>query len=183
MAENRAAIDKLQTAADAKKLEEQIATSAAELEMLIEVVSNLKIDDATHRTTIIDNISAIFSQLNQARAALKTRMGELMKVEGVAEFTSQIKLLNQGVVNYLDICDTPDRCDEFLTKMMIQLEELEGRFAEFDEFVEKLADTRDEIYNAFETRKLQLTEARNRRATALMNAAERILKGHQGTRR
>ncbi|MEA1950257.1 MAG: DNA repair ATPase, partial [Planctomycetota bacterium] len=180
VAENRAAIDKLKTAADAKKLEEQISQSASELEMLIEVVSNLKIEDATHRTTIIDNISAIFSQLNQARAALKTRMGELMKVEGVAEFTSQIKLLNQGVVNYLNICDTPDRCDEFLTKMMIQLEELEGRFAEFDEFVEKLAETREEIYNAFETRKLQLIEARNRRATALMNAAERILKGIKG---
>ncbi len=180
VAENRAAIDKLETAAEAKKLEEQIAKSAAELEMLIEVASNLKIDDATHRTTIIDNISGIFSQLNQARAALKTRLGELMKVEGVAEFAAQIKLLNQGVVNYLDICDTPDRCDEFLTKMMIQLEELDGRFAEFDEFVEKLAETREEIYNAFETRKLQLVEARNKRATALMNAAERILKGIKG---
>ncbi|MBN2293057.1 MAG: DNA repair ATPase [Pirellulales bacterium] len=180
VSKNRGAIDTLETVADSRKLEEQIAKNAGELEMLIEVVSNLKIEDATQRTTIIDNISAIFSQLNQARAALKTHMGELMKVEGVAEFTSQIKLLNQGVVNYLDICDTPDRCDEFLTKMMVQLEELEGRFAEFDEFVEKLAETREEIYNAFETRKLQLVEAHNKRATALMNAAERILKGIKG---
>ena len=30
--------------------------------MLIEIVSNLKIDDATQRTAIIDNISAIFAQ-------------------------------------------------------------------------------------------------------------------------
>ena len=36
--------------------------SAAELEMLIEIVSNLKIDDATQRTAIIDNISAIFAE-------------------------------------------------------------------------------------------------------------------------
>ena len=60
---------------------------------------------------------------------------------------------------------------------MIQLEELEGRFAEFDEFVIQLTEKREEIYNAFETRKLSLVEARNKRATALMNAAERILKG------
>ncbi|MFT5522794.1 MAG: hypothetical protein ACI9HK_000738 [Pirellulaceae bacterium] len=161
----------------AKELEGKISDSAAELEMLIDIVSNLKIDDATHRTTIIDNISVIFSTINQARAAIKTKKKDLMSVEGVAEFNSQMKLLNQGVVNYLDICDSPEKCEEFLTKVMIQLEELEGRFAEFDEFVIQLTDKREEIYNAFETRKLSLIEARNRRASSLMSAAERILKG------
>jgi hypothetical protein len=39
--------------------------------MLIEIVSNLKIDDATHRTAIVDNISTIFAKVNTARAALK----------------------------------------------------------------------------------------------------------------
>ena len=60
---------------------------------------------------------------------------------------------------------------------MIQLEELEGRFAEFDEFVVQLTDKREEVYNAFETRKVGLVEERNKRASALMNAADRILKG------
>ena len=170
-------IEGLTKVTDAKQLEEDIATSAADLEMLIEIVSNLKIDDATHRTTIIDNISAIFATVNTARAALKNKTRDLMSVEGVAEFNSQMKLLNQSVVNYLDICDTPEKCDEFLTKVMIQLEELEGRFAEFDEFVLQLTEKREEIYNAFETRKLQLVEARNKRANSLMKAAERILNG------
>ena len=172
-----AGIDKLSKVADAKKVEEEIGQSAGELEMLIEIVSNLKIDDATQRTTIIDNISAIFSKVNTARAALKSKSKELMSVEGVAEFNSQIKLLDQGVVNYLDICETPEKCEEFLTKVMIQIEEMEGRFAEFDEFVVQLSEKRDEIYNAFESRKLTLVEARNKRASALMNAADRILKG------
>ena len=35
----------------------------------------------------------------------------------------------------------------------------------------------EEIYAAFDTKKLQIVEARNKRATALMNAADRILKG------
>ena len=145
--------------------------------MLIDIVSNLKIDDATQRTRIIDNISAIYSNLNQTRATLKKRVKELQQTEGAAEFNSQLKLLSQAVVNYLDVCDTPERCDEYLTKMMVQVEELEGRFAEFDEFVVQLAEKREEIYAAFDSQRLQLVEARNRRATSLMNSADRILNG------
>jgi len=175
--EHRGKIDGLATVSDAKQLEERIATTSSELEMLIETVSNLQIDDATKRTEIIDNISAIFTTLNQVRAAIKSRLGDLMQVEGRAEFSSQLKLLGQSVVNYLDVCDIPDKCDEYLTKVMVQIEELEGRFAEFDEFVVQLAEKREEIYNAFEGRKLRLVEARNKRAGALMTAAERILGG------
>ena len=177
VAEHRGKIDGLKKLADAKELEAKVTTSAGELEMLIEIVSNLQIDDATQRTAIIDGISVVFSQLNQTRATLKNKMRELMKVEGVAEFNSQLKLLDQGVVNYLDVCDSPEKCEEYLTKMMVQIEELEGRFAEFDEFVAELTEKREETYNAFETRKLQLVEARNKRATTLAAAADRILKG------
>ncbi|MEL7495965.1 MAG: DNA repair ATPase [Planctomycetota bacterium] len=173
----RGQIESLQTGVEAKKLDEDIATGAGELEMLIEIVSNLKIEDANQRTRIIDNISAIYSNLNQTRASLKKKSQELLSVEGAAEFNSQLKLISQAVVNYLDVCDSPDRCDEYLTKMMVQVEELEGKFAEFDEFIVQLAEKREEIYAAFDTRKLQLVEARNKRATALMQAADRIIKG------
>ena len=173
----RSSIDALETAAAGRKLEEEIADGANQLEMLIDIVSNLKIDDATQRTQIIDNISAIYSNLNQTRATLKKKLQDLMSVEGAAEFNSQLKLLSQAVSNYLDVCDSPDRCDEYLTKMMVQVEEIEGRFAEFDEYVVQLAEKREEIYAAFDNKKLQLVEARNRRSTALMSAADRILNG------
>ena len=179
VAEEQGQIEDLTKVSDAKALEENITQSATDLELLIEIVSNLEIDDATQRTAIIDNISNIFSTVNTARAALKKKAKDLMSVEGVAEFNSQLKLLDQSIVNFLDVCDSPEKCDEFLTKVMIQIEELEGRFAEFDEFVVQLSEKRDEVYNAFESRKLQLVEARNKRANALMNAADRILKGIQ----
>ncbi len=54
---------------------------------------------------------------------------------------------------------------------MVQLEELEGRFAEFDEFVVQLAQRREDVYAAFESRKVQLVEKRNRRAESLASAA------------
>ena len=177
VASQREQIEELKTGVQAKQLDEEIAAGASELEMLIEIVSNLKIDDANQRTRIIDNISAIYSNLNQTRASLKKKSQELLSVEGAAEFNSQLKLISQAVVNYLDVCDSPERCDEYLTKMMVQVEELEGKFAEFDEFIVQLAEKREEIYAAFDAKKLQLVEARNKRATALMQAADRIIKG------
>ncbi len=177
VAQQSNAIDELKTGVEAKELDEAIVEVGNELEMLIEIVSNLKIDDPTQRTRIIDNISAIYSSLNSTRASIKKKSQELFSVEGKAEFNSQIKLVSQAVVNYLDVCDAPEKCDEYLTKMMVQVEEIEGRFAEFDEFVVQLAEKREEIYAAFDTKKLQLIEKRNRRATALMSAADRILKG------
>ena len=177
VAKQQTSIGKLKSGIAAKALDKEIAEGAKELEMLIDIVSNLKIDDATQRTRIIDSISAIYSNLNQTRAGLKKKSQELMSVEGAAEFNSQLKLISQAVVNYLDVCDSPTRCDEYLTKMMVQIEELEGKFAEFDEFIVQLAEKREEIYAAFDTKKLQIVEARNKRATALMNAADRILKG------
>ncbi|MDX5394613.1 MAG: AAA family ATPase, partial [Hymenobacteraceae bacterium] len=58
-------------------------------------------------------------------------------------------------------------------------EELEGRFPDFDDFLEQLTVKREEIYSAFESKKVALQEARNKRATSLQQAADRILKAVQ----
>ncbi len=165
------------TVAEAKKLGEQIGDAGSQLELLTETISNLRIEDTTKRTEIIDSIGNVFASLNRVRSSLKARVGELTSVEGKAEFASQLKLLQQTVSGYLDVCDSPTKCDEYLTKVMVQIEELEGRFAEFDEFVAELTTRREEVYAAFESRKIQLVEKRNRRAESLASAATRILKG------
>lgn len=170
-------VESVATVADAKKLDEHIDEASGQLELLTETVSNLQIDDTTKRTQIIDQISDVFASLNRVRSRLKARTSELASGEGRAEFASQLKLLEQTVAGYLDICDTPEKCEQYLTKVMVQLEELEGRFAEFDEFIEQLTERREELYNAFESRKVQLVEKRNRRAESLANAADRILTG------
>ncbi|HYG34150.1 MAG TPA: DNA repair ATPase, partial [Clostridia bacterium] len=162
---------------DGKRLEEDTTALAGELEMLTEVVSNLKIEDATQTTKIIESISAIYALLNQTRAALKQKCKELRSVEATAEFASQSRLLNQALANYLDLSQTPAKCEEYLTKLMVQVEELEARFADFDEFVLQLTERRTELYNVFESRKLELVEAQNRKTSALLASAERILKG------
>lgn len=162
---------------EAKELEGRIETTATELEMLTDIISNLKIEDATQTIAIIDNISLVYSQVNQVKSILKNKIKEIGQVEGQAEFGSQVKLLEQSVINYLDVCNVPEKCDEYLTKATVQLETLESKFADFEDFVVQLAEKREEIYNAFESRKVQLTSELNRRTSGLMAAAERILKG------
>ncbi len=176
VAEIRQLVERLEKVIDADRVEKRVAEVSKELEMLIEIVTNLKIEDATQTTRIIDGISAIYSDFNQINAAVKRRRRELAAVEGKAEFNAQIKLVGQSLLNFLDVADTPEKCDENLTKLMVQLEEMEGKFSEFDEFVGLIGEKREEVYNAFEAKKVGLVEARNKRATTLMQAGERILK-------
>lgn len=175
--DQEARVPKLAKVVEADEVAEALDGAGGELEMLIDVVGNLKIEDATQTTAIIDSISAIYSTLNGVRAGLKNKRLDLAKGEGVAQFGAQMKLLSQAVVNYLDLCDTPKKCEEYLTKVMVQLEELEGKFSEFDDYVEELSAKREEIYEAFESRKQSLLEKRNRRSNQLVKSAERILSG------
>lgn len=168
-------VDGVKKVAEAEVVREDLDKAGNELEMLIEIVSNLRIEDATETTKIIDDISAIYAKLNSVRSVLKNRRLELAKQEGEAQFGAQIQLVSQSVVNFLDLCDVPEKCDDYLSRIMIQLEELEGRFAEFDEYVGQIVEKRDEIYNAFEGRKVQLLEKQNARSTTLHRSAERIL--------
>ncbi|MFN8257385.1 MAG: DNA repair ATPase [Bacteroidales bacterium] len=174
--EIRAGVEKIIKVIDAENISKDIAKVSAELEMLIEIVSNLKIRDTVQTSQIIDNISSIYSQFNKIKADLKRKRDELFLVEGRMEFASQIKLVSQAVVNYIDLCDTPEKIDEYLTKLLVQLEELEGKFTEFDEFVNEIGIKREEIRDAFEQRKIQLIEKRSKRADTLMQSAERIMK-------
>src|SRR5262245_1602151 len=87
-----------------------------------------------------------------------------------------MKLLSHPAASYLDLCTTPAKCDDYLNRLSVQLEELEGAFADFDEYTVQLSEKRTALYEAFEQRKLALVEQRNRKAAALMTAAERILK-------
>ncbi|HKK76201.1 MAG TPA: DNA repair ATPase [Saprospiraceae bacterium] len=172
-------VEKITAARVAREQIAQLDAIGAELELLIDIVSNLKIDDATQTTRIIDNISLLFTRLNQQKAALKNRRKALQSTESLAAFNAQLKLLDQSIINYLDVADTPQKCDEYLSKLMVQLEEMESKFAEVDDFIGTLAEKREEVYTAFESRKNSLVEARNNRTAALQSAAQRILSGIQ----
>jgi hypothetical protein len=155
-----------------KKALEELAQG---LDLLTDVVGSLDIEDGTVRTEILSRISEILGSLNRVRALLVNRRKELLSTEGVAEFGVQFQLLSQSVSTAITLADTPDKCDEQLSKLMLQVETLESRFSEFDEFVSQLTTKREEIYEAFSAKKQSLLDQRNRRAGSLVQAAERIL--------
>jgi len=160
-----------------RELRERIDVVGEGLDVLGEVLAGLEVDDPTSRTLILGELSEVFARLNQVRATVEARRRSIANTEGRAEFVAQLTLLNQSVASALNVSDSPERCDEQLSRLLLQLEDIEARFSEFDEFVEQLAAKREEILEGFETRKQSLMEARQDRARHLFGAAERILSG------
>lgn len=173
---HQAELDAVTKVIEGRKLEETVNQIGKDLEMLVEIVSNLKIEDTAQATQIVENISLIFTTLNQLKAAVRNKLSLLGEKEASAEFAAQIKLIDQTIINYLDIADSPAKCDELLNKLFIQLEELESRFASYDGFLDPILEKREEVSNAFDARKNQLVETRNKRAIGLETASKRILK-------
>ncbi len=170
-------VPKVQTAAAGRKLDEQIQQIASALELLIDTVGTLKIDDATQRTAIVDRTGELLGELNRVRSTLRSQLRTLVAGELQAEFASQSRLLDQAVAGSLDSADTPDKVDQAMTRMMLQLQEMESRFADADELVARLVEKRESLVEAFEAKRQQLVEARTKRAETLAGAAERVLAG------
>jgi hypothetical protein len=163
------------TVAAAAPVGERLAAQAGELQVVTEVVGSLDIADATVRTGILERIGAVLASVNRARATVDNRRRELSAVEGRAAFAAEFALLSQAVTGALAVADTPERCDEQLGRLMLQLESLESRFGEFDDFLAELGAKRTDVYEAFSSRKQALLDDRARRADRLVDSAERIL--------
>jgi hypothetical protein len=161
---------------DAQPVEQAIKEVSTGLEMLIDILNSLKIEDATQTTRIIEKISLIFASLNEVKAELVRITTALRAQESTGQFYAQLTLLDQTIVNFLDLSTSPEKCEEYFTKVSIQVEELESKFADFDEFVLKIADKRDEVIKAFNTKKEMLIAQLNKRTTALEQIGLRVLK-------
>jgi SpoVK/Ycf46/Vps4 family AAA+-type ATPase len=170
-------VEKVEKAADLKPFSEELDLVQQGLTLLAEVIGSLKIDDATARTRILEGVSAAFAQQNRARAVWQGRKKELGGKEGRAEFGAQFRLFGQAVTGALALCDTPEACDEQLSKLLLSLEELEGKFGDLDEFTADLASKREEVNDAIGARRQQLLDERQKRVQNLVTAADRILQG------
>jgi len=171
------AIEKTKTAAELTPAQKELERIHEGLNLLTETVNGLKVADPTARTKILDGTSAAFAKQNRARAIFDGRYQELSVSEGRAEFAVQFKVLGQNVVSALSLAKTPEACDEQLGRLLLQLEEIAGKFGEFAEFAPEIADKREEVLSAIATKRQALVEERQRRAQSFALAAERILSG------
>ncbi|WP_282687240.1 DNA repair ATPase [Streptomyces sp. CC216B] len=165
----------LETVRDASAVTDRLAAMTEGLATVTDVVAGLDIGDATVRTSILERIAEVLGGANRARATLDARRRELLSKEGRAEFAAEFALLGQAVTGALAAAESPEACDDQLARLLIQLENLESRFAEFDDFLAELAERRTEVYEAFSARKQTLQDERARRAERLAGSADRVL--------
>ncbi|GAA2859193.1 hypothetical protein Acy02nite_23240 [Actinoplanes cyaneus] len=163
------------TVAAAEPVAARITEQSDGLQVVTEVVGGLEIADATVRVSILERIGTVLGGLNRARATLDAKRRELSAVEGRAAFAAEFALLGQSVSAALAAADTPERCDEHLARLMAQVETLETRFGDVDDFGERLATRRTEVYEAIAGRRQALLDERARRADRLADSARRIL--------
>jgi hypothetical protein len=169
-----------QQAQTAKALSEQLLgmhAMSAELDMLSELMAGLRVDDATQRTRVVESISAIYARLNQARARAEQKRRTLGSSEAVAQFGAQFSLFSQSIASALGLATDPERADEQLARLMVQLEELESQFGEHEQFLGDIVAKREELLDAFEAHKQALLDDRQRKAQSVFDAAKRILEG------
>jgi hypothetical protein len=173
--EINANVEKANTKALLEPLIEIVENTASGLDLLSELMGSLKVDDATIRTRIIDAISQVYSKLNQSKATANHKRKNLGSTEAIAQFGAQFKLFSQSITNALGLASTPEKCDEQLSRLLVQLEELESQFSDFEQFLTDIMDKREEIYESFESHKQQLLDQQQRKAQTISDAAGRIL--------
>ncbi|MBO9490676.1 AAA family ATPase [Endozoicomonas sp. G2_1] len=156
-------------------ISDEIAHLVAGLELLNHIMLSLDIEDSRQRTKILEDISAVFGQVNRVKAEAELAKKKVGSEEAKAEFGARFKLLSQSVTSALNASDSPEACDKQLSSLLVQLEEFESQFSDYDEFYQEILVKRDEIYDNFEQHKQQLVDQRQRRCANLMTAAERIV--------
>ncbi len=172
-------IEASQTVIDIQPKLAELDELAVGLEMLNDMLASIKVDDATVRTSILAGISEVYGRLNQAKAQANIHRKSLTSQEAVAEFSAQFTLLTQSMTSALSLVDSPEKCDEQLSRLVIQLDEMESKFSEHDEFLSDILQKREALYEVFESKKQALLDERQRKAQHLMEAADRVLIGIQ----
>ncbi|MDZ7923147.1 MAG: DNA repair ATPase [Marinagarivorans sp.] len=167
--------EKATSSAELAPIIEGIETLAGHLDLLSELLATLAIADATLRTQIIDAISEVYSNLNQCKARIKNKQKNVGSEESKAQFSAQFKLFSQSIHNAFALANSPEKCDEQLGRLLVQLESFESQFSDVEEFLVDIMAKRDEVNDAFEAHKQQLLDEQQRKASAVADAVVRIL--------
>ncbi|HST44966.1 MAG TPA: DNA repair ATPase, partial [Luteimonas sp.] len=150
---------------------------STDMDMLSELMASLAVDDATQRTAVVEAISTLYARLNQARARAEQQRRGLASSEAVAQFGAQFALFGQSITGALGLATDPEKSDEQLSRLMVQLEALESQFGEHEQFLDDILGKREELLSTFDAHRQALLDDRQRKAQAVLDAAARILDG------
>lgn len=160
---------------DVDPLVEKVEEVSSSLDLINEVISNIEVEDTTIVTDILENVSALYSKLNQVRAKVNNKRKDFLREEKTGQFSSQFKLFSQNINNAISISTTPEKCEEESTKIFNQLEEFEGEYAEFDDYLSIIIEKREEVQETFQSHKQRLLNEIRKRCDSIYKASERTL--------
>ncbi len=169
-------LEEIHKTAELQKLQQRVDELRGDLQLVTEEVTEIETEDPTQSTKILDLTTEVSSLLNTVSAKLRNRNKALQSDEAQAEFSAQFKLLAQSVSSAMEQATTPDECDAQLAKLAGQLDKLESRFADFDQFLGEIYTKRDEIQSTLDNHKQQLVAAQQRRVQNLLQATDVTLK-------
>ncbi|MCB9396778.1 MAG: DNA repair ATPase [Acidobacteria bacterium] len=170
-------ISEVRRTAQSKPIEADIRQTSHDLELLLDVLNGLPFGDPVQISAILDRLSALFRKTNQTQAKLNKLTKQLGEAENEQAFIAQINLLQQNQAHLLDLSEDRPSCEANLNKLLLQMEEMEARFAEQERFLLQLADLRYDISSAFENKMQQLDNQRLKRVNNLEKATLRVLEG------
>lgn len=155
-----------------EKYEDRIETITLEINTVNDEINDIEVKDPTVTSAILDSVSEVFALLNQVKSKVKNHKKSLSSVEAELEFSSQFKLLSQSVSSAITSSETPDKCDEQLARLMGQIDNLESKFSDFDEFIAEIYTKRDEVQETFESHKQQILNSLQKRVGNIVKAAK-----------
>ncbi len=166
-------LDEVSTAAEAGELLAETDQVAADLDLVTATVGDLEIDNLPVRTAVLEQVAQVAAGLNQVRGRIESRHDTLVEAEHGAAFTTELGLLAQALTTSLARVDTPEECDDTLTRLLGQLEALETAAPRTEAQLDELAARRDQVEETIGAKRQRLVEERLRLADQLASAARR----------
>ncbi|OIJ65295.1 DNA repair ATPase [Streptomyces mangrovisoli] len=163
------------TAAEAERLAEGLGERADALATVTDLVTGAVAADPSATTAVLLAIGEVLAAVNRARAVLAGRRRVLLEAEHRTAHAAESALLAQATTAALAAADSPAACDDQLARLLLRLDGLETRFAEAEDLAAELAVRREEIQQAFATRRQALLDEAAARADRLAASAQRAL--------
>lgn len=129
-----------------------------DLDMLFELMVGLKVDDVIVCICVVELILVLYGCFNQVCVCVDQCCRLFGLVEVVVQFVVQFVLFLQLIISVLVLFIDFECVDEQLLCLLVQLEELESQFGEYEQFFGDILSKCEELVEVFEMYKQVLLD-------------------------
>ena len=175
LGELAAEIDRTDGSVEAAELVGRIDEVGDAMDIVASTVGDLAVDDTRIRTAVLEQVADVVAELNRVRAAAEARRDTLVESETGDAFAAELGLFAQTVATSLARADSPEACDDALSRLLLQLEQLETAGPRTAAQLDEVEERRAQVADVFATRRQQLLNQRQEHGDRLFSAGTRTL--------